>query len=221
MFCEYRAGEFARRAISAADVYARVASMSNGVAVTGGVHGDEPSGAMALEPLALEGFATFGPCNAWGLARGRRTLESGQDLNRSFAHDDCDEASRVRAFLSAHRPSLVLDLHEDASADAPYFIQYAPDHSTGASLVRALRPAWSFAPRPRFGPVFGRDGVLRPPAWMIAIVGASRRWPLVYWVWRTLRVPGVVIEVPGQWEIERRVAFHVEAARAARGIVAL
>src|SRR6266508_5679907 len=95
--------------------------------VTGGVHGDEPGGSAALAALAAQGITTFGPCNPWGLAHGRRTLQDGRDLNRCFARRDCAEARRVRAFLVEHRPTLVLDLHEDRWTDAPYIIQYGPD----------------------------------------------------------------------------------------------
>jgi hypothetical protein len=55
---------------------------------------------------------------------------------------------------------------------------------------------------------------------MIALVGASRRWPLVYWAWRMLGVPGVVVEAPGGWEMERRVEFHRAVAAAARSVLA-
>ena len=54
--------------------------------VIGGVHGDEPSGALVLPRLEEAGFATFGPLNPWGLRESRRHLRDGRDLNRAFAH---------------------------------------------------------------------------------------------------------------------------------------
>jgi Succinylglutamate desuccinylase / Aspartoacylase family len=184
--------------------------------VCGGVHGDEPSGAAALAPLAAEGITTCGPCNPWGLAHGRRELEDGRDLNRCFAREDCAEARRVRAFLVEHRPSLVLDLHEDRSADAPYIIQYGPDDDIGARIVARLSAMQHrFAACPRFGPVRGERGVLRPSRFWLGLVGMSRQWPLVYWAHRTFRITACVIEVPGAWSLERRMAMHAEIVRAA------
>lgn len=186
--------------------------------VTGGVHGDEPSGAAALAALAAEGITTittFGPCNPWGLARGRRALEDGRDLNRSFARRDCAEAERVRAFLVARRPTLLLDLHEDRAADAPYLIQYGPDDDLGARVVAELSARHRFAARPRFGPLAGTRGVLRPSRFWIELVGLSRRWPLVYWAHRALGITACVVEVPGAWSLERRVAMDLDIVRAA------
>jgi hypothetical protein len=188
--------------------------------VTGGVHGDEPSGAAALRPLAAEGFATCGPCNPWGLAHGRRTLEDGRDLNRCFAREDCPEATRVRALLAQHRPTLVLDLHEDHGAGAPYIIQYGPADDLGERIVAALSARQQrFAARPRFGPVRGERGVLRPTRFWLALVGVSRRWPLVYWAHRAFGITACVIEVPGAWPLDRRVAAHLEIARTAARLV--
>jgi predicted deacylase len=193
---------------------------STPLVVTGGIHGDEPSGAHALEALARDGFTTFGPCNPWGLSHSRRTLADGRDLNRCFADPRCAEAERVRAFLREHPPAVLLDLHEDRGAAAPYRIQYGPRDELGARLVAHLAARHAFAPRPRFGPVFGRDGVLRPSAAVLALVGLSRRWPLVYWAWRTFRCTAIVVEAPGAWPLERRLAFHTDVARAARALAA-
>ena len=185
--------------------------------VTGGVHGDEPSGTAALAPLAAGGITTFGPCNPWGLARGRRTLEDGRDLNRCFARADCAEATRVRTFLVEHRPTLLLDLHEDRGADAPYIIQYGPHDDLGARIVAQLSARQArFEARPRFGPVKGERGVLRPSSFWLGLVGVSRQWPLVYWAHRTFGVTACVIEVPGAWSLDRRVSMHLEIVRTAR-----
>lgn len=193
--------------------------------VTGGIHGDEPSGALALAPIARTGIATCGPCNPWGLAHGVRTLESGRDLNRAFADPNCPEAERVREQVRVQVSllgglALLLDLHEDARAQAPYLIQYGPGSPVGRDLVQALSDRYRFEARPRFGPVVGRDGLLCPSRTIVTVVGLSPWWPLVYWVWRTYGAPGCVVEVPGHWPIEERITFHIAVAEAAAAWVA-
>jgi hypothetical protein len=186
--------------------------------VVGGVHGDEPSGAQALPKLAAAGFVTVGPANPWGLAANRRGLADGRDLNRAFRDPACPEAEAVRRLLRDHPPTLLLDLHEDSRATEPYLIQYGPDDDVCYRVRDALSPRYRFHPRPRFGPVAGRDGVLRPPRWMVAAVGASPWWPLVYWSWRTFGATGIVVEAPGRWPLADRVALHVAVAEAAREV---
>lgn len=186
------------------------------VFITGGVHGDEPSGALALDPLRDLGFEVFGPCNPWGLKNGRRTLESGRDLNRMFAGKNCSEARAVQDAVLSASPILLLDLHEHRVATKPYLIQFGPRDNVGAQLVNALRGRFQFEQRPRFGPLCGRGGVLRPPATVLWLVGVSRRWPLAYWFWRATGRTGLVAEAPGAFSVEQRVEFHLALARAAR-----
>jgi hypothetical protein len=178
-----------------------------GIVITGGVHGNEPSGALALPALARRGFVTAPPCNPWGLMHARRELESGRDLNRAFADGGCAEAERVRQFLLEHPPALLLDLHEDSRAPGPYLIQYGPDDAIGERIVAELSGRWPFAPRPRFGPVVGRRGLIRPPRWMVTVVGLSP--------WRTFGATGCVVEAPSGWPIEERIEFHLAVAEAA------
>jgi hypothetical protein len=189
--------------------------LSSPIVVTGGVHGNEPSGAMALQALARRGFVTAPPCNPWGLLHGRRELESGRDLNRAFADPRCEEAELVRQFLRDHPPALLLDLHEDSRTRAPYLIQYGPEDDIGERIIAELSARYAFAARPRFGPVLGRRGLIHPPRWMVAVVGLSPWWPLVYYAYRTFGATGCVVEAPGTWPIADRIELHIAVVETA------
>ncbi len=190
------------------------------VFITGGIHGDEPSGAMALGPLRDRGFDVFGPCNPWGLKNGRRTLENGRDLNRMFASGNCAESRAVREAVLSTSPVLLLDLHEHRAASRPYLIQFGPRDNIGAQLVNVLKDQFQFEQRPRFGPLRGRGGLLHPSSAVLWLVGVWRRWPLAYWFWRATGRTGLVAEAPGAFSIEQRVEFHLALAQAARELTA-
>lgn len=186
------------------------------IVVTGGVHGDEPSGAEALPLLAERGFTTHGPCNPWGLEQGVRELENGGDLNRRFGLPDCEAAEQVRRFLAAHPPSLLLDLHEDCDSELPYLIQVGPRDPIGAQIVERLSDRWDFNPRPRFGVLYGSDGLLKPTAWMLWVQRMSRRWSLTFYAWLRHAAPALVVEIPAHWPLPRKVELQVAICEAAR-----
>jgi hypothetical protein len=186
------------------------------VVVTGGVHGTEPSGAAVLDELKAAGFVTFGPCNPWGLAHGSRYLESGRDLNRSFARDDVPEAEAVKAFLDEHPPGLLLDLHEDGDAPGAYLIQHGPEDDLGRRIVDALRDEITWDPKPEFQVIAGEDGVLRPGHLALTAVEMSRYYGLAFHAWKTFEVTTFVVEVPSAWPAERRERAHVRIALTAR-----
>ena len=186
------------------------------VVVTGGVHGNEPSGAAALEALEADGFRTFGPCNPWGLANASRYLENGSDLNRSFARSGVPEVDAVKAFLQHNPPGLLLDLHEDGNAAGAYLIQHGPDDDLGARIVEALRDEVDFDPAPTFQVIKGRDGVLKPGRVALAAVGFSRFYGLAFYAWQTFGVTTFVVEVPRAWPADQRRSTHIRIAQTAR-----
>ncbi|MCC6525451.1 MAG: succinylglutamate desuccinylase/aspartoacylase family protein [Polyangiaceae bacterium] len=190
------------------------------VAVTGGVHGDEPSGALVLPELEALGFATFGPCNPWGVAHHARELADGRDLNRSFARDDVPEVAAVQRFLAARRPALLLDLHEDRDAAGGYLIQHGPDDDLGRRIIRALGDEFAIDPEPSFLVVHGEDGVLRPSATVLRMVELSRFYGLAFHAWLALGITTLVVECPRGWPLAERMRWQrrvVETAHALLG----
>jgi len=182
------------------------------------VHGDEPSGALVLPRLADAGFTTCGPLNPWGLRESRRHLRDGRDLNRAFAHRGCAPAEQARAFLREHPPELLLDLHEDVEVERPYLIQFGPQSHVGKRTIARLRQRYDFHPRPGFGLLKGRKGLIHPPLWMLRGQRLTRRWSLTFWSWLEFGAPSIVVEAPGGWSLERKQAFHAEVCQTARAV---
>jgi protein MpaA len=114
------------------------------VAISAGVHGDEPAAPWALLSIVRDGLLDprfayrIWPClNPTGYAANRRTNAEGQDVNRSFSRGGT--TPEARAVLTANRDRrfvLTLDMHEDFEAQGCYV--YEP-----------LRPGFA----PKFSPL--------------------------------------------------------------------
>jgi len=111
------------------------------VLVLGGVHGDEPAGAMAAEAIAgwriTRGKLVVVPrANVRALAEGKRRTpgdaEEVSDLNRCFPVDGAPRTDLARALwgvVERHEPDVLLDLHEGFD-----FHRTNPD-SVGSSVI--------------------------------------------------------------------------------------
>lgn len=108
------------------------------VAVSAGVHGDEPAAPWALLSIVRDGLldARFAyriwPClNPSGYLAGTRANADAQDVNRSFSRGGT--TPEARAVLTANRDRrfvLALDMHEDFEA-------------TGCYVYEPLRPGFT------------------------------------------------------------------------------
>lgn len=147
-------GEIAVREVAAAGaprtlLCAELGSTSSpGVALSAGVHGDEPAGPWALLALCEQRelhkrfLYRIWPCtNPTGFARGTRESTDGVDINRTFGRGG--QTPESRAIVTANRDrkfALSIDLHEDCDADGFYCYAYsAPELS--AAAVDAVRAA--------------------------------------------------------------------------------
>ncbi len=119
------------------------------VLVTGGVHGNEPAGALAVDqirhwPLA-KGRIIFVPrCNVPGLKAATRAMPGEAkelaDLNRNFPLSGKENTARgpaakaLWAFVRKHKPDYTLDLHEGSG------FRSAGSKSVGSSVIRVPHP---------------------------------------------------------------------------------
>ncbi len=130
------------------------------IALSAGVHGDEPAAPWALLSLVRDGLLDrrFGyriwPCtNPSGYERGTRENAEGADINRSFGRGG--STPEARAIVTANRDRTfvaALDLHEDFEADG--FYAYEPVTGAGPILAREMVRAMdehAFAVQPLAG----------------------------------------------------------------------
>jgi len=121
------------------------------IALSAGLHGDEPAGPWALHAIVRDGLLDrrytyrIWPCvNPSGYERGTRENAEGDDINRSFQRGGT--TPEARAIVTANRDrtfALSLDLHEDFEADGFYCYEPVMGGAApfGDDLVRALDDA--------------------------------------------------------------------------------
>jgi murein peptide amidase A len=118
------------------------------IALSAGVHGDEPAGPYALldlvenERLDMRFSYRIWPCmNPSGFDAGTRENVDGVDVNRTFGRGGGSPESR--AILTANRDlkfALSIDLHEDCDAEGFYCYEYG-GAALGLAVIAALEEA--------------------------------------------------------------------------------
>ncbi len=124
------------------------------VALSAGVHGDEPAAPWALLSLVRDGlldrrfgYRIWACSNPSGYERGTRENADGADINRSFERGGT--TPEARAIVTANRDrtfALALDLHEDYEAHG--FYAYEPVTAEGPLVASAIVEAMDRAAFP-------------------------------------------------------------------------
>jgi murein peptide amidase A len=186
------------------------------IALSAGVHGDEPAGPWALLALCEqddldERFAyRIWPCmNPSGFALGTRENVDGVDVNRFFGRGG--QTPESRAVVTANRDRkypLSIDLHEDGDALGFYCYEYGGDDVARAA-VEAVRAA-NF---PIQDDAHVREGIVRPQPdeEIVAIGGVSYTLLIV----RHAARQALTFETPGCLPLDERILIHRIAVKAA------
>lgn len=197
--------------------------------VVAGVHGNEIAGALAApriladlhhHPDAYEGTEVhvIAPANPVGLAQLSRYNAAGCDVNRDFRHFQTPEAAAIRSVMQAVAPELLVSLHEGPQ-DGFFVIA---THSVPPEIAEATARAVGAAGVPLAVKSFLGAA--------IATAGLEREGRLVTLVKRILRIDSLgayaqrrgigTLTTESPWrstDLERRVAGHLIAVRAAAG----
>jgi murein peptide amidase A len=204
------------------------------VAISAGVHGDEPAGPAALLQLVerdlLDPHFSYRlwPCtNPTGFDAKTRENAEGVDVNRTFGRGGSSPESR--AIVTANRDLkfvLSIDLHEDCDAEGFYCYEYGGG-TIGLEIIAALEarafPIESFASLdlgnvPLNGPVHTERGRITADPFQEAELLPGLSYSLLLARNAARRV--LTFETPSSQPFERRVAMHVEAVQAALAAVA-
>lgn len=193
------------------------------VYLSAGIHGDEPAGPLAMLELLLAGFfaADFHwllcpALNPSGLAAATRENAAGVDLNRDYWLRGTPEVVAHAEWLDGlATPDICISLHEDWETTGFYFyeINLCEDQPERAKYILDAVSSW-FPPEP--GPeIDGHD--VREAGWIYhaAEPDVPEGWPEAIYLAKLGCPVSFTFETPSHAPLERRVAAHVAAVRAA------
>jgi murein peptide amidase A len=199
------------------------------VAISAGVHGDEPAGPSALLELVERDLLDprysyrLWPCtNPTGFEEKTRENAEGLDINRTFGRGG--GSPEARAIVTANRDlkfALSIDLHEDYEAEGFYCYEYGGG-TIGLEIVAALEargfPIESFSSLdlgtvPLHGPVHTERGRVTADPFQEAELLPGLSYSLL--LARHAARCALTFETPSALAFDRRVAMHIEAVRAA------
>lgn len=185
-----------------------------------GIHGDEPSGPLAILQLLEEN--RWPPANLWlvpclnptGFPLNTRENSLGLDLNRDYRHLTTAEISAHVAWLQAQpRFDLTLILHEDWESNGFYVYELNPQKlpSFAEPIIEAVRELCPIESSEMVDDWPCTGGIIRPgidprdrPQWAEALYLIVNKSRLSY-----------TLETPSDFDLPLRVTAHVHAVRTA------
>ena len=187
--------------------------------LSSGIHGDEPSGPLALLQLLAQNQwpaqtdIWLVPClNPTGFHLNTRENNAGVDLNREYRHPIHAEVRAHIAWLE-QQPSfdLTLILHEDWEASGFYVYELNPENrpSLAEPIIQALNALCPIEAAPTVDGWDCRAGIIRPhvppgerPQWAEALYLITHKSPQSY-----------TLETPSDYPLPLRVQAHVHAVK--------
>jgi murein peptide amidase A len=185
-----------------------------------GIHGDEPSGPLAVLRLLEENHwpdanLWLVPCiNPTGFDLNTRENAAGIDLNRDYRHLYTPEVSAHVAWLKK-QPNfdLALLLHEDWEANGFYVYELNPLNLPSAAepMVEAARVLCPIETSELVDNWPCKDGIIRP-----AVPPQDRpQWAEALYLIVNKTARSYTLETPSDFPLALRVETHVRAARRA------
>lgn len=189
------------------------------VALTGGIHGDEPAGVEAVlrflerpRPGWSKGirFLIFPCMNPHGFETDTRNNHADIDINRQYRNSDLLEVAAQKRVMAGQRFDLHLTLHEDVDAPGFYIYELSrKHHEIARRIVKNVSKIIPFDPRQTIEGRRARNGVIRrtfPPRDM-------PQWPEAIYMFAEHADHTLTTETPGLQDFEKRVEAQLTALR--------
>lgn len=190
------------------------------VYISTGIHGDEPSGPLALlralqEDIWPKANLWLVPClNPSGFRLNLRENAQGIDLNRDYRHLRSVEIAAHVQWLSRQPDfDLSLLLHEDWEASGFYVYELNPDNrpSLAEAMVQAASPLCPIETAETVDYFECRGGIIRPQ-----VNPMDRQdWPEAIYLLARKSRHNYTLETPSDFPLAMRVETHLRALRRA------
>jgi hypothetical protein len=185
-----------------------------------GIHGDEPSGPLAVLQLLQEdewpeANLWLVPCvNPTGFRLNTRENADGIDLNRDYRQLNTLEVRAHVEWLQRHPTfDLTLILHEDWESNGFYVYELNPlkTRSLSEGIVEAVRAVCPIESAELVDNWECRAGIIRPQ------VDPMERpqWAEAVWLSMNKTQQSYTLETPSDFDLELRVKAHLAAVRGA------
>lgn len=192
------------------------------VYISSGIHGDEPAGVYALLEMLRDGLfddrVEWRLCpllNPSGLAAGTRENAQGVDLNRDYRRKTSSEVRAHADWLARQPvPEMFVSLHEDWESTGFYLyeIQKRGCRSTAQAILSAAAAMIEAEPSALID-----DHKVREAGWIFHEPRADypNDWPEAIFMAEMGTRVSYTLETPSSLPLEKRIACHKLAVRAA------
>jgi murein peptide amidase A len=191
------------------------------VYISTGIHGDEPSGPLALLKL-LQEDSWPAATNLWavpfvnptGFRLNMRENSDGVDLNRDYRNPKTSEVrAHVEWLKQQPRFDLTLILHEDWESNGFYVYELNPANkrSLAEDIVEAVRSVCPIETAELVDNWECRAGIIRPQVDPVE----RPQWAEAVWLSVHKTAQSYTLETPSDFDLKLRVPTHIHAVQGA------
>lgn len=192
-----------------------------GFYISGGIHGDEPAGPLALLGLMKQGAFTkefdWRICpalNPGGLRVGTRENRQGYDLNRDYKRlRSLEIAAHTKWLERQTMPDVFVSLHEDWESEGFYFYEINLGDDRPEIARGVFEAVSAYLPKEKGQVIDGHD--VREEGWIYHCAEADLpdEWPEAIWLAKQGCPLSFTFETPSKVDLERRIQAHMVAMR--------